>query len=90
VLPIGGVKEKVLGAVRAGIGTILLPRENEPDLDDIPQHVRDRLTVHPVEQLGDVMKLTVPQTSTSAEVTSGGEGERKPSLPGSSTPALQH
>src|SRR5207245_1394217 len=43
VLPIGGVKEKVLGAVRAGIKTIILPKENEPDLHDLPDEVRKSL-----------------------------------------------
>jgi len=52
VLPIGGVKEKVLGAVRAGIKTIVLPKENEPDLEDLPKEVRDELDVHLVEDLG--------------------------------------
>jgi ATP-dependent Lon protease len=59
VLPIGGVKEKVLGAVRAGITTILLPEENLNDLDDLPQEVRDRITVHPVRELGEVLALTL-------------------------------
>jgi len=59
VLPIGGVKEKVLGAVRAGITTILLPEENVNDLDDLPQEVRDRITVHPVRELGEVLALTL-------------------------------
>ena len=59
VLPIGGVKEKVLGAVRAGISTILLPEENLNDLDDLPQEVRDRITVHPVRELGEVLALTL-------------------------------
>ncbi|HSN15967.1 MAG TPA: S16 family serine protease, partial [Anaeromyxobacteraceae bacterium] len=59
VLPIGGVKEKVLGAVRAGITTILLPEENFNDLDDLPQEVRDRITVHPVRELGEVLALTL-------------------------------
>ena len=59
VLPIGGVKEKVLGAVRAGITTILLPEENLNDLDDLPQEVRDRLTIHPVRELGEVLALTL-------------------------------
>jgi ATP-dependent Lon protease len=59
VLPIGGVKEKVLGAVRAGISTILLPEENVNDLDDLPQEVRDRITVHPVRELGEVLALTL-------------------------------
>src|SRR5207302_3017058 len=43
VLPIGGLKEKVLGAVRSGITHIVIPRDNEPDLDDLPAQVRERL-----------------------------------------------
>lgn len=59
VLPIGGVKEKVLGAVRAGITTIVIPKENEPDLEDLPGEVRQKLTVHPVQELGEVLALTL-------------------------------
>jgi ATP-dependent Lon protease len=59
VLPIGGVKEKVLGAVRAGIRTIVLPKENEADLDDLPEDVRRSLEVHPVEDLGEVLSLAL-------------------------------
>ncbi|MGN6391298.1 MAG: endopeptidase La [Gemmatimonadales bacterium] len=59
VLPIGGVKEKVLGAVRAGITRIILPRENEPDLEDLPQEVRDKIEVHLVSELGEVLALTL-------------------------------
>jgi ATP-dependent Lon protease len=59
VLPIGGVKEKVLGAVRAGINTIVLPKENERDLEDLPEDVRKQLDVHLVEELGDVVTLAL-------------------------------
>ncbi|HEV8381252.1 MAG TPA: endopeptidase La [Gemmatimonadales bacterium] len=59
VLPIGGVKEKVLGAVRAGITTVVLPKENEPDLEDLPEEVRKTLTVHLVQELGEVLSLTL-------------------------------
>src|SRR5205809_3040088 len=59
VLPIGGVKEKVLGAVRAGIQEIILPKENEPDLADLPEDVRRTLKVHLVEELGDVLSLAL-------------------------------
>ena len=59
VLPIGGVKEKVLGAVRAGINTIVLPKENERDLEDLPEDVRRQLDVHLVEELGDVLSLAL-------------------------------
>ena len=59
VLPIGGVKEKVLGAERAGITTILLPKENEADLEDLPKEVRDKLQIHMVSELGEVLALTL-------------------------------
>jgi len=59
VLPIGGVKEKVLGAVRAGIKTIILPKENAPDLEDLPEEVRKTLDVHLVEELGEVLTLAL-------------------------------
>jgi len=59
VLPIGGVKEKVLGAVRAGITTIVLPKENEPDLEDLSEDVRKTLDVHVVEELGEVLSLAL-------------------------------
>ena len=59
VLPIGGVKEKVLGAVRAGILEVILPRENESHLEDLPDAVRDSLTVHLVDDLDRVVALAV-------------------------------
>ena len=59
VLPIGGVKEKVLGAVRAGIRTIVLPKENARDLEDLPADVRQSLEVHLVEELGEVLSLAL-------------------------------
>ncbi len=59
VLPIGGVKEKVLGAVRAGINRIILPKENEPDLEDLPEEVRQKIEVHLVHELGEVLALTL-------------------------------
>jgi ATP-dependent Lon protease len=59
VLPIGGVKEKVLGAVRAGITRIVLPKKNEPDLQDLPEEVLKMVEVHPVENLGEALALTL-------------------------------
>jgi ATP-dependent Lon protease len=59
VLPIGGVKEKVLGAVRAGITKIVLPKKNEPDLEDLPEEVRKTLEIYPVENLGQVLALAL-------------------------------
>ena len=59
VLPIGGVKEKVLGAVRSGITRIVLPKKNEPDLQDLPEEVLKMVEVHPVENLGEALALTL-------------------------------
>ena len=59
VLPIGGLKEKVLGAHRAGIKTIILPKDNEADIEDIPEEVRGQLSFHPVETLEEVLKIAL-------------------------------
>jgi ATP-dependent Lon protease len=59
VLPIGGLKEKVLGAHRAGISTIILPKDNEADMEDIPEDVRKQLTFHCVSTLDDVFAVAL-------------------------------
>ncbi len=59
VLPIGGVKEKILGAVRAGINIIVIPKDNEPDLEDLPEEVRKVLEVHTARELGEVLAITL-------------------------------
>ena len=66
VLPIGGVKEKVLGAVRAGIQEIILPQENESHLEDLPDTVRNALTVHLVEDLHRVVDLAIRRPAKKA------------------------
>ncbi|NBW64504.1 endopeptidase La [bacterium] len=69
VLPIGGVKEKVLGALRAGIKTIVLPKENEADLEDVPEEAKKQLTFHLAETLEDVLKLAlVPESETEPQL----------------------
>jgi len=59
VLPIGGLKEKVLGAHRAGITTIILPKDNEADMEDIPEEVRKELTFHTVSTLDEVFAIAL-------------------------------
>jgi len=67
VLPIGGLKEKVLGAHRAGIKIIVLPKDNEADIEDIPEEVRSQLSFHPVETLEEVLKIAlVPEKDAEA------------------------
>jgi ATP-dependent Lon protease len=55
VLPIGGVKQKVLAAHRAGLREVVLPKRNEPDLEDVPERVRNEMTFHLAERYGDVV-----------------------------------
>ena len=59
VLPIGGLKEKVLGAHRAGITTIILPKDNEADMEDIPEEVRNQLTFHCVSTLDEAFAIAL-------------------------------
>lgn len=59
VLPIGGLKEKILGAIRAGIDEMIIPLDNEADLDDLQEGVRNSLTVHLVEDLDQVIKIAL-------------------------------
>jgi ATP-dependent Lon protease len=59
VLPIGGLKEKVLGARRAGIKHVILPKQNEADLHDIPLHLRRTMTFHPCENLDQVLEIAL-------------------------------
>ena len=61
VLPIGGLKEKLLAAYRAGVKTVLIPRENEKDLEEVPQAVRDALTIVPVDDVSQVLAAALTQ-----------------------------
>jgi ATP-dependent Lon protease len=64
VLPIGGVKQKLLAAHRAGITTVLIPKRNEPDLEDVPEGVREQLEVHPVSDVREVLELALEPANT--------------------------
>jgi ATP-dependent Lon protease len=66
VLPIGGVKQKLLAAHRAGITTVLIPQRNEPDLDDVPAEVLQKLEVHPVGDVLEVLELALEPASSEA------------------------
>ncbi len=59
VLPIGGVKQKLLAAHRAGLTEVVLPAGNEPDLEDVPEAVRAELTVHLASEIGQVLAAAV-------------------------------
>jgi len=59
VLPIGGLKEKALGAMRAGIQTIIIPEKNKKDLVEIPRHLKRKLKFIPVKQMDEVLNQTI-------------------------------
>ena len=74
VLPIGGVKEKVLAALRAGITTVMLPRRNQRDLDDIPSDARAQLTFVWMDEVDDAIATALsPALATAAATPSGSE-----------------
>ncbi len=80
VLPIGGLKEKLLAAHRGGIETIIIPHENEKDLADIPKTVLDKLEIKPVQWIDDVLAIALQSTPTpltkSAKAASGGKAKK--------------
>jgi ATP-dependent Lon protease len=59
VLPIGGLKEKLLAAHRGGIKTVLIPNQNVKDLADIPENIKNHLDIHPVQWIDEVLALAL-------------------------------
>jgi ATP-dependent Lon protease len=97
VLPIGGLKEKILGACRAGIQRIIMPADNEGDLDELPDHVREMAKFHLVETLDDVMALALENggplvagargAKTAGKRKKGAKGKKGPTASSSESPA---
>ncbi|MBM6575214.1 endopeptidase La [Microvirga sp. SRT01] len=73
VLPIGGLKEKLLAALRGGITTVLIPQENEKDLADIPANVKEGLTIIPVSHVDEVLKLALTEPLEAIDWTDADE-----------------
>jgi ATP-dependent Lon protease len=69
VLPIGGLKQKVLAAHAAGLTDVVLPERNRPDLDDVPEEVRSEMRFHPVMTLGEVLDLALEASPTGHAVS---------------------
>jgi ATP-dependent Lon protease len=80
VLPIGGVKEKVLAAHRMGISTIILPRENEKDLADIPKNVAEALEIELVDHVDDVLKIALAPDDAPRAPADAGHAAREEGL----------
>lgn len=64
VLPIGGLKEKALAALRADIHTVIIPDQNKQDLIEIPKDIRSKMTFHPVKDMDEVVKIAFPKSDT--------------------------
>ena len=82
VLPIGGLKEKMLAAHRGGITTILIPLDNEKDLVEIPKNIKDKLTILPVKWIDEVLQhalqhMPVPATPAIDEKTTASSTDEK-------------
>ncbi|MGH9212184.1 MAG: endopeptidase La [Acidimicrobiales bacterium] len=78
VLPIGGVKQKVLAAHRAGLTDVVLPARNEADLDDVPDAVRKAMAFHPVGDVADVLRLALSPAPDAAPATATAVDESVP------------
>jgi ATP-dependent Lon protease len=93
VLPIGGLKEKLLAAGRGGIKTVLIPEENVKDLTEIPDEIKNRLDIHPVRWIEQVLEQALERHPTPlAEDKDKGDVPVVPPVPAADdkTPALKH
>jgi ATP-dependent Lon protease len=93
VLPIGGLKEKLLAALRGGIRTVLIPAENEKDLAEIPASVKDQLDIIPVAHVDEVLARALAEPIVAIEWTEADEQATQPVVhphPPSESPAVRH
>ena len=67
VLPIGGLKQKVLAVHAAGLTDVVLPERNRADLDDVPEEVREALTFHPVLSIDEVLEIALEPAAAAVE-----------------------
>jgi ATP-dependent Lon protease len=74
VLPIGGLKEKLLAAQRGGIKNVIIPAENERDLKEIPDNVKENLTIYPLKWMDDVLEIALERLPEPKIVSAGNEG----------------
>jgi ATP-dependent Lon protease len=92
VLPIGGLKEKLLAAHRGGITTVLIPEENRKDLAEIPKNVKDKLDIRPVKWIDEVLQVALqhpPVPVTDKGVAKPEEKVKEKSKPGSKSKSVR-
>lgn len=92
VLPIGGLKEKLLAALRGGIKTVLIPEENEKDLAEIPANIREGLEIVPVKHVDEVLALALTEKLAAIDWTDADELAAQPpaGVPGIGEPVHRH
>ena len=90
VLPIGGLKEKLLAALRGGITTVLIPAENEKDLIEIPDNVKQGLKIIPVSHVDEALALALTQPLVAIEWTEADEKAVQPVVVAAAEPAVRH
>ncbi len=91
VLPIGGLKEKLLAALRGGIETVLIPQENEKDLAEIPANIREGLKIVPVSHVDEVLKLALTEPLTAIDWSEADELAAQPPVAAAAGPeSLRH
>ncbi len=90
VLPVGGIKDKILAAHRAGITEVILPKENEKDLEEIPAEVRDVLETHLVESMDEVLRLALSGELSSLPAKGDGGFDKSPAKAPVASDSLAH
>jgi ATP-dependent Lon protease len=95
VLPIGGLKEKLLAAHRGGITTVIIPEENKKDLVDLPENITSSLAIHPVKWIDEVLDLALERPLGPKKAGDGGESVEVPREEGKggkgkASPSLTH
>nr|WP_217907590.1 endopeptidase La [Desulfosediminicola ganghwensis] len=85
VLPIGGLKEKALAALRAGIDKVIIPEQNKKDLADIPQDIRDKMDFFPVKDMDEVVKIAFGKTKAKAKAKAKAKTKATPGTKKAST-----
>jgi ATP-dependent Lon protease len=94
VLPIGGLKEKLLAALRGGITTVLIPEENEKDIAELPAKLKEQLRILPVAHVDQVLEVALSEKLQPIEWSEADEHAAEPPVPPHGTPntgaALRH
>ena len=90
VLPIGGLKEKLLAAQRGGIKTVIIPHENAKDLAEVPDEIKEGLDIQPVRWIDEVLALAIPSANAAESPELGGAVAAKDENDDDKTESVRH